>query len=282
MSDPGGAGAAAPASAGEMLRLTHIGGPTVLIELDGWRLLTDPTFDPPGGRVTFGWGSASRKLTGPAVAAEELGRIDAVLLSHDHHADNLDAAGRRLLPSAGRVLTTVTGARRLGGRSIGLRAGQSAALAAGDRPSLVVTATPCRHGPPLSRPITGEVVGFAIARSGQATTAVWITGDTVLTGAVRATAARLRADVLVVHVGAVRFGVTGPVRYTMDTREALELIELAGPRVAIPVHTEGWHHFSEGSDTMDRAVGSLSTAVRDRVRRLPMGVPVDLRPDAPG
>ena len=26
--------------------LTHIGGPTVLLEVEGWRLLTDPTFDP--------------------------------------------------------------------------------------------------------------------------------------------------------------------------------------------------------------------------------------------
>jgi L-ascorbate metabolism protein UlaG (beta-lactamase superfamily) len=30
------------------IRLTHIGGPTVLIEAEGWRILTDPTFDPPG------------------------------------------------------------------------------------------------------------------------------------------------------------------------------------------------------------------------------------------
>jgi L-ascorbate metabolism protein UlaG (beta-lactamase superfamily) len=34
--------------------LTHIGGPTVLIELEGWRLLTDPTFDPPGRSYRFG------------------------------------------------------------------------------------------------------------------------------------------------------------------------------------------------------------------------------------
>lgn len=30
------------------LRIPLIGGPTALIELDGFRLLTDPTFDPPG------------------------------------------------------------------------------------------------------------------------------------------------------------------------------------------------------------------------------------------
>lgn len=50
------------------VRLTHIGGPTVLLEVEGWRLLTDPTFDAPGRRYTFGWGSASRKTTGPASA----------------------------------------------------------------------------------------------------------------------------------------------------------------------------------------------------------------------
>ena len=86
--------------------LTHIGGPTVLIEVDGWRLLTDPTFDPPGGHYDFGWGSASRKVGGPAIDVAELGRVDAVLLSHDTHGDNLDDAGRALLPSAGVVVTT--------------------------------------------------------------------------------------------------------------------------------------------------------------------------------
>ena len=67
------------------IRLTHIGGPTVLIEVEGWRLLTDPTFDPAGGKYSFGWGTGSTKLAGPAIAAAELGSIDAVLLSHDHH-----------------------------------------------------------------------------------------------------------------------------------------------------------------------------------------------------
>ena len=33
------------------MRITRIGGPTVLIEWNGWRILTDPTFDPPAGRT---------------------------------------------------------------------------------------------------------------------------------------------------------------------------------------------------------------------------------------
>jgi L-ascorbate metabolism protein UlaG (beta-lactamase superfamily) len=77
------------------LRLTHIGGPTLLVEIDGLRLLTDPTFDAPGeyasGALTL------TKLRGPAIDARAIGPIDAVLLSHDQHADNLDPAGRRLV-----------------------------------------------------------------------------------------------------------------------------------------------------------------------------------------
>lgn len=102
------------------VKLTHIGGPTVLIEFEGWRILTDPTFDPAGGRYRFGWGTSSRKTSGPAIPAEEIGPLDAILVSHDHHEDNLDAAGRALLPSAGHVVTTVPGAKRLGGDTIGL------------------------------------------------------------------------------------------------------------------------------------------------------------------
>jgi L-ascorbate metabolism protein UlaG (beta-lactamase superfamily) len=102
------------------LRITHVGGPTVLIEVHGWRLLTDPTFDAPGRRWNFGWGATSRKLAGPAIAASALGQIDAVLLTHDHHGDNLDEAGRALLPSAGVVVTTSSGAARLGNGARGL------------------------------------------------------------------------------------------------------------------------------------------------------------------
>ena len=77
------------------MRLTHIGGPTVLIEVDGWHLLTDPTFDPAGGHYDFGWGTASDKVAGPAVSVADLPPIDAVLLSHDHHGPRPTAHNRR-------------------------------------------------------------------------------------------------------------------------------------------------------------------------------------------
>ena len=48
-----------------------------------------------------------------------------------------------------------------------------------------VTATPCRHGPPLSRPIVGDVIGFALRWDGQEHGVLWISGDTVLYDGVR-------------------------------------------------------------------------------------------------
>jgi L-ascorbate metabolism protein UlaG (beta-lactamase superfamily) len=55
------------------LSITLIGGPTALIELDGFRLLTDPTFDAPGAyqlpHVKL------EKLAGPALTVDKIGEI---------------------------------------------------------------------------------------------------------------------------------------------------------------------------------------------------------------
>ncbi len=52
----------------DTLKITLIGGPTALLEIGGLRVLTDPTFDPPGsytGAVTL------TKLTGPALKPQQ-------------------------------------------------------------------------------------------------------------------------------------------------------------------------------------------------------------------
>ena len=251
--------------------LTHIGGPTVLIEVGGWRLLTDPTFDPPGRSYHFGWGTGSRKLTGPAIAASDLGPIDAVLLSHDHHEDNLDDAGRALLPSAGAVVTTVPGAKRLGRDARGLEPWASTRLEKEARPPIEITATPCRHGPPLSRPIVGDVIGFAVRWDGQQHGALWISGDTVLYDGVREIADRLRVDTALLHLGGVRFPISGPVRYTMTAKEAVELCRLVGPRTVIPIHYEGSNHFRRDERRSRPSSPAHLEDRRARFRWLPIG-----------
>ena len=258
------------------VRITHIGGPTVLIEVGGWRLLTDPTFDPPGGDYAFGWGTGSHKTAGPAIAAGDLPPIDAVLLTHDHHGDNLDPAGRALLPSAGVVVTTVPGAARLGNGARGLAPWQTTRVEGEGKPAIEVTATPCRHGPPLSRPIVGDVVGFALRWDAQEHGVLWISGDTVLYDGVREVADRLRVNVALLHLGGVRFPVTGPLRYTMTAREGIELSRLVRPRTAIPIHYEGWRHFREGREAIERELAGAPEDLAGRFRWLPIGEAVAL------
>ena len=258
------------------LRLTHIGGPTVLIETGGWRILTDPTFDPAGDHYAFGWGTASTKVAGPARSRDEIGPIDAVLLTHDHHADNLDGGGRALLADVPIVVTTMAGAARLGDPARGLAPWASARLEAPGKRSIDVVATPCRHGPPLTRPIVGEVVGFALTWAGQERGALWISGDTVLHGDLWQVADRVDVGVAVLHLGGVRFPITGPLRYTMTVDDAVELCERLRPHTAIPVHYEGWSHFRQGRDAIERRLATAPTATRDAFRFLPFGTATDI------
>jgi len=258
------------------VNITHIGGPTALIEIGGWRLLTDPTFDDAGGKYNFGLGTGSVKLAGPAIAAANLPPIDAVLLTHDHHEDNLDPAGRALLPSAGVVVTTASGAKRLGGSTRGLEPWQTTVLEAPQRPAIEITATPCRHGPPLSHPIVGDVVGFALKWDGQEHGVLWISGDTVLYSGVREVADRLQVDTALIHLGGVRFLVSGPLRYTMTAQEAVELCGLIRPRTVIPIHYEGWKHFREGREAIEREFAKAPEEFRQSVRWLPIGTEVSL------
>ncbi len=253
------------------VRLTHVGGPTLLIEVGGWRLLTDPTFDAPGRKYNFGWGTSSHKVDGPAIAAEDIGPVDAVLLSHDHHDDNLDAAGRALLPSANVVVTTESGARRLGGGARGLAPWASTRLEADGKPAIEVIATPCRHGPPLSHPLVGDVIGFALRWEGQEHGVLWISGDTVLYDGVREVV-RLQIDTAILHLGGVQFPVTGPLRYTMTARDAVELVRLIRPRRVIPIHYEGWSHFKQGRAAIERELADAPD-VRELVEWLPIGRP---------
>ena len=257
------------------VRITYIGGPTALIEIGEWRLLTDPTFDPPGKRYFFGWGTMSRKLQGPALSFDELGPIDAVLLSHDHHGDNLDPTGRELLPRMGTIITTVPGAKRLGGDARGLAPWATTTLEAPGRVPLEITATPCRHGPPGSRPIVGEVIGFGLRWDGQENGALWISGDSVLYDGLREVAERIDVGTAIVHLGGVTFPwLSGPLHYTMTAQQAVQLCELLDPRVVLPIHYEGWAHFRQGQAAAQRVFDASTIA--DRVRWLAAGLPADL------
>jgi L-ascorbate metabolism protein UlaG (beta-lactamase superfamily) len=235
--------------AGDDLNLTLIGGPTLLIEWQGLRLLTDPTFDPAGG--TYGEEPVIlRKITGPAVEAQSLGSIHAVLLSHDQHDDNLDRSGRALLPSVGRVLTTEAGASRLGGNATGLAPWGSTDLTTPDGATVRVVATPARHGPAGIEPLSGDVTGFVLqlaARREHGVTAIYVSGDTVWYEGVAEVARRFpQIGVAILHLGAAKIACRGDVHLTMNTDDAVAAAQAFQSAIIVPIHYEGWTHFSQG------------------------------------
>ena len=226
-------------------KLTHISTATMLLEIGSLRILTDPVFDPAGGRYFFGWGTGSTKLTAPLVSTDSLGHIDAVLLSHDHHEDNLDKAGRAFLPKAKRVLTTTSGQKRLHGNAEGLANWQSTVLESGDI-KIKVTATPAQHGPLIVRPFAGQTIGFMLEWEGQQNGALYITGDTIFYHGIEEVAERFTVSVGIFHLGKASFPVTGPIRFTMDAEDGVKAARVLNPGTIIPIHYEGWKHFKEG------------------------------------
>lgn len=254
------------------LRLTYIGGPTVLLQLGGLRLLSDPTFDPAGAEFRAG-AYVLRKTHGPGLPAAALGRVDAVLLSHDHHFDNLDASGRAFLGHAGSVLTTGSGAERLGGRARGLAPWETVELPTPDGGTLHVTATPARHGP--AHADRGPVVGFVLTRPDAPGEAVYLSGDTVWYDGVAEVGRRFPVRTAVLFMGAARVAAVGPWHLTFTADEGVEAARAFGDATIVPVHCEDWEHFTQSRPDIDAAF--RAAGLGHRLRWLPRGVETDVR-----
>lgn len=248
------------------LKITYAGGPTALLEFGGCRLLTDPTFDPPGGEYTTG-PVTLRKIAGPAVPPESLS-FDVVLLSHDHHADNLDRLGREALGRARKVLTTEAGAARLGGNAQGLKAWESIELPAPDGGVLKVTATPARHGPEGGD--RGPVIGFVL-ESNSAAGAVYVSGDTVWYDELHEIHKRFRIDRAILFMGAARVPEVGPAHLTMSADDGIQFARAFPAAVIVPLHYEGWRHFSESRQ--DIAAAFAKAGLEQRLHWLAPGRP---------
>jgi L-ascorbate metabolism protein UlaG (beta-lactamase superfamily) len=246
------------------LSMTYIGGPTVLIDAAGMRLLTDPTFDDAGG--SYVRTSTLHKLTGPAIPASALGHIDAVLPSHHQHADNLDTAGEAMLKKATRVVTTVEGSIALGGNAFGLAPWQTAEIEGQHNRTMRITATPARHGPPERASLA--VVGFLLDAFG----GIYVSGDTVLYEGVREVVERSHPRIAVLHLGAARVEQAGPEPLTMTAEEAVAFARVATDARIVPIHYEGWAHFTEGREVIGQAFANAGMS--DRLIWLEAGEPV--------
>jgi L-ascorbate metabolism protein UlaG (beta-lactamase superfamily) len=229
------------------LTATLVGGPTALLEYGGVRLLTDPTFDPPRSYERDA-APTLRKTAGPALTADEVGDVDAVLLSHDHHQDNLDDAGREYLSRAGRVLTTAAGAERLGGNAVGLQPWEAIEVE-----DVTVTAVPAQHGPDGTDHLTGPVIGFVLEAEGLPR--VYVSGDNAAVRVVQQIVDRLGTiELAVLHAGGASLqGRFDGALLTLGAVEATHAARVLGARAVIPIHQEGWAHFSAPPESLRAA-----------------------------
>jgi len=163
------------AGKGEALRVTWLGHSTMLVEIDGALILTDPVF---GLRASpFGW-MGPKRFHAPPIEPENLPPLDLILVSHDHY-DHLDFPTIKRLASRDTPWVTSLGVgahlERWGvpsERITELDWWQSLEVA-----GLEVTACPCRHfagrGPSASRATFWSSWAMRGPKH-----SVWFSGDT--------------------------------------------------------------------------------------------------------
>lgn len=223
------------------------------------RLLTEPTFDPPG---TYPVGT--RLLTetvGPAFGVEEIGQVDAALLSHDQHPDNLDRLGRAYLGSVPWVLSTISARDRLGGTTRGLPSWEHVDLPRPNGGELRITAVPAQHGPNGSEHLVGEVTGFLL--SGEGLPTVYVSGDNASLDVVRAIAHRVGpVEVALLFAGGAQTALVGDTYLTLPSEAAVEATRILGAGRVIPLHFEHWAHFTQGRASLAEAFASAGLSDR--------------------
>ena len=250
-------------------RVIYVGGPTAILEIGGLRLMTDPALDPAGSGYRAGTFTV-HKTAGPAAVA--LDNIDIVLLSHDQHMDNLDHAGRLLLDKVSRTYTTVAGAQRLGGTSIGLSPWQTDTVVAPDGTEITITATPGRHGPAGIEKISGDVIGFLLSVKSGKKLEIYITGDTLYYEGVAEVARRYDPKYVFIFAGAAH--AIGPFNVTMDNNDAIDTA-LAFPNATIiPLHYDGWSHYTQNEKDIQQSYQVIG--IEKRLKILEAGIPVAL------
>lgn len=249
--------------------VTYYDTAMVMIEVGGLRLLTDPVLEPPGTRVQDGPVVLEKSGRAP-VPSGGFGRIDAVLLSHDQHADNLDAAGRALLATVPRVLTTPAAAARLGAGAEGLSPWQSVTLRSTTGVELSVTAVPAQHGPTELLEAVGPVTGFVLAIVGSEARPLYVSGDTIPFDGLQEIARRYApVGAALLHLGRARVAPLGPVSLSMTAVEAAEYAHALDAAAVIPIHHEGWNHFTEGRREAEPVL--IAAGLGERTRWLQRG-----------
>ncbi|SJL01372.1 probable Zn-dependent hydrolases of the beta-lactamase fold, putative [Armillaria ostoyae] len=251
------------------LSIKHISTASAIFEIDGVNLLTDPFFSPAGTEWDAGVTVLKNSDT-PALGLQDLPPIDAVLLSHEDHPDNLDELGRRLLDGR-KVITTTDGARKLHPRPgvRGIRPWETVPLEAGGK-RFQMTGTPCQHLP------GGKCTGFIITAPEFGSTdglpnVIYFSGDTVYFEELVEMRDKFHVVVAVLNLGAAKVPLPGgQLQITMDGKQAARLFREIRADILVPMHYESWGHFTQNGEELAKAFEE--EGIQDKVCWLTPGV----------
>ena len=200
---------------GEGLR--YVGHATLLIELAGARLLTDPL---------LGAGVAHVRRIVPPPRLEELAGLDAVLISHAHH-DHLDLSSLRQVAQHCQVIAP----RGCEGLLRRCGAGEVVIVERGDRIGVgdaEIEVVPARHdGRRLPIGPRADAVGYLL----RGATSVYFAGDTDLFDGMAALAGHV--DVAALPIAG--WGPRVPAGH-LDPDRAAQAVARIRPAVAVPIH----------------------------------------------
>ena len=209
-----------------MSNVVYVGHSTVLIELDGVRLLTDPLLRT---RVTF----LRRAST---IDVDQLRDLDAVLISHAHH-DHLDLPSLERLGSSVPVVVPRGLGRLLAGRNSVTEVVEDGEISFGP---VTVRATHAEHeGRRHPGRITADPLGFAISGSRR----IYFAGDTDLFPGMEGLVPDLDLALIPIWGWGATLGGGGH----LDPRRAAEALRLLRPRIAVPIHWGTYRPLHRGS-----------------------------------
>lgn len=263
--------------------LQWIGGPTFVLHLGSFKILTDPMLGPVSDTgfmikkhpSTGQLNAPIKRLVPPAPL--DTSRIDLLLISH-LHADHFDATAKSFLqkqlpviaPASNRDMLVQWGFHN----TRGLPWTDTIVLTKGAE-TLRIIAIKARHAAkePLNSEL-GEVNGYVLEyKSGRSSYRIYWSGDTVWFDDMQNLLQYGRIDLFIPHMGAV--GADGHIgRRGLNTAETLQIIRLLQPSLIIPVHHTTFTHYVEPVSVLYNAVHQ--TPFKKRIVKVKEGKIVSL------
>jgi L-ascorbate metabolism protein UlaG (beta-lactamase superfamily) len=241
------------------MRITYIGHATLLLEVGGVRLLTDPNFDPTLGGLLA-------RVSAPGVAIAELPKLDAMLLTHAH-ADHLSFDSLDTLPRDIPLFAPPSVARWL--RRLGYAHAEPLTPGAAARVgNVTVFAEAARHvGARYGVDRWRSAANMYLLDTGA--TSTLFAGDTALTpdthriAEERVASAGRRLDVALLPIGHAPWWKPGFRRGHLTSADALTLFERLQARYLIPYH---WGTFDHVTSSAYDAITRLRALVSAHAR----------------